>query len=44
MSFDHSHPLITIPRRSSSVRRYRYPEHRDCEFDGYYDHESKLYD
>ena len=44
MSFDHYRPLLTIPRRSSSTRRYRYPEHRDCEFDGYYDHESKIYD
>ncbi len=44
MSFNHSRSLITIPRRSSSARSYRYPEYRDCEFDGYYDYESKIYD
>ena len=44
MSFDHSRSLIRIPRRSSSARRYRYPEYRDCEFGGYYDHGSRLYD
>lgn len=44
MSFNHSRSLITIPHRSSSARRYRYPEYRGCEFDGYYEHESRLYD
>ncbi|OCL15401.1 hypothetical protein AOQ84DRAFT_435021 [Glonium stellatum] len=44
MSFDYSRALITVPRRSTSARRFHYPGNRDWEFDDYDDRESRIYD